>query len=80
MVGIELDWDGNLQFFFLDKKNLVFIDEELFWKIGKIYVDKFFFKSFNLEIKMFFGKGEIEFDVINFDNGKKIRKCFVFDI
>lgn len=80
MVGIELDWDGNLKFFVLDKKNLVFIDEELFWKIGKIYVDKFFFKSFNLEIKMFFGKGEIEFDVINFDNGKKIRKCFVFDI
>lgn len=80
MVGIELDWDGNLKFFVLDKKNLVFIDEELFWKIGKIYVDKFFFNSFNLEIKMFFGKGEIEFDVINFDNGKKIRKCFVFDI
>lgn len=76
MVGIELDWDGNLKFFVLDKKNLVFIDEELFWKIGKIYVDKFFFKSFNLEIKMFFGKGEIEFDVINFDNGKKNKKMF----
>lgn len=80
MVGIELDWDGNLQFYVLDKKNLVFIDEELFWMFGKIYVDKLFLKRFGLEIKIFFGMSEIEFEVINFDNGIKVRKCFLFDI
>lgn len=43
-------------------------------------MDKPFPKSSNLEIKMFFGKGEIEFDVTNPDNGKKIRKRLVLDI
>lgn len=79
-VGIEPDWDGNLKFFASDKKNPVFTDEESSWKIGKIHVDKPFPKSSNLEIKMFFGKGEIEFDVTNPDNGKKIRKRLVLDI
>lgn len=47
---------------------------------GKIYVDKLFLKRFGLEIKIFFGMSEIEFEVINFDNGIKVRKCFLFDI
>lgn len=43
MVGIELDWDGNLKFFVLDKKNLVFIDE-----VGKLV--KFMWISFFLRV------------------------------
>lgn len=79
-VGIEPDWDGNLQFFASDKKDPIFTDEESSWKIGKIHLDKPFPKSSDLEIKMFFGMGEIEFEVTNPDNGKKIRKRLTLDI
>lgn len=81
-VGIEPDWDGNLQFFASDKKDPIFTDEESSWKIGKIHVDKPFPKSSDLEIKMFFGMGEIEFEVTNPDNGKKKENVLrlIFDI
>lgn len=38
------------------------------------------FQSSDLEIKMFFGMSEIEFEVTNPDNGKKIRKRLALDI
>lgn len=79
IVGIEPDWDGNLQFYASDKSDPIFTDEESCWKIGKIHVDKPFPKSSDLEIKMVFGMSEIEFEVINYDNGKRIRKHLLLD-
>lgn len=78
-VGIEPDWDGNLQFYASDKKDPIFTDEESCWKIGKIRVEKPFPRNSDLEIKMIFGMSEIEFEVINHDNGKRIRKHLMLD-
>lgn len=79
-VGIEPDWDGNLQFYASYKKDPIFTDEESSWMVGKIHVDKPFPKSSGLEINMFFGMSEVEFEVINPDNGNKIRKRLQLDI
>lgn len=79
-VGIEPNWDGNLQFYASDKKNPVFTDEESSWMFGKIHVDKPFPKRSGLEIQIFFGMSEIEFEVTNPDNGIKVRKRLLFDI
>lgn len=42
-------------------------------------MDKPFPKSSDLEIKMVFGMSEIEFEVINYENGKRIRKHLLLD-
>lgn len=44
--------------------------------VGKIHVNKPFPKSSGLEINM----SEVEFEVINPDNGNKIRKRLQLDI
>lgn len=43
-------------------------------------MDKPFPKSSGLEINMFLGMSEVEFEVINPDNGNKIRKRLQLDI
>ncbi|XP_062588857.1 heat shock 70 kDa protein 12B-like [Saccostrea cucullata] len=69
VVGVDLDWDGNLIFFASDNKDPIFTNEESCFRIGSMRAEGPFQANSALEIKMIFSKTEIEFEIKNIQSG-----------